>query len=90
MIVTSPKFYSGIRSDPYLKVKDTDVDVKVFKRSYFSNRTVDLLHILTDDRCRSKVLFSNTHVHDYDLKVKAINLQMLIVNILKAHIFRTI
>ena len=51
---------------------------------------MDLLHILFDDRYRSKVSFSNTHTHAYDLKVKVIDLQILIVNILKAHIFRTI
>ena len=51
---------------------------------------MDLLHILFDDRYRSKVLFSNTRVHVYDLKVKVIDLQILIVNILKAQIFRAI
>ena len=44
---------------------------------------MDLLHILFDDSYRSKILFSNTRVHVYDLKV--IDLQILIVNILKAH-----
>ena len=51
---------------------------------------MDLLHILFDDRYRSKVLFSNTGAHAYDLKVKVIDLQILIVNSLKAHIFQTI
>ena len=51
---------------------------------------MDLLHILFDDRYRSKVLFSNTGIHAYDLKVKVIDLQILIVNILKAHVFRII
>ena len=49
---------------------------------------MDLLHILFDDRYRSKVLFSNSRIHAYDLKVKVIDLQILIVKILKAHIFR--
>ena len=75
--------------DPELKVKVTDLDVKVFKSSYFPNHTMDLLHILFDDRYRSNVLFSNTRVHAYDLKVKVIDLKILIVNILKGHIFRT-
>ena len=51
---------------------------------------MDLLHILFGDRYKSKVLFSNTRLHAYDLKVKVKDLQILIVNILKAHIFRTI
>ena len=51
---------------------------------------MDLLHILFDDRYRSKILFSSTHAHAYDLKVKVIDLQILIVNSLKAHIFQTI
>ena len=85
MIVTGPKFYSGI-----LKVKVTDLDVKVFKSSYFPSHTMDLFHILFDDRYRSNVLYSNTRAHAYDLKVKVIDLQILIVNSLKAHIFQTI
>ena len=51
---------------------------------------MDLLHILFDNRYRSKVLFSNTCAHVYDLKVKVIDLQILILNILTAHIFQTI
>ena len=51
---------------------------------------MNLLHILFDDRYRSKVLFSDTRANAYDLKVKVIDLQILIVNILKAHNFRTI
>ena len=73
--------------DPDLKVKVSDLDVKVFKSSYFPNHTMDLLHILFDDRYRSKILFSNICVCAYDLKVKVLDLQILIVNILKAHIF---
>ena len=76
--------------DPDLKVKVTELDVKVFKSSYFPNHTMGLFHILFDDRYRSKFLFSNTRAHAYDLKVKVIDLQILIVNILKAHIFWTI
>ena len=64
--------------------------LKVFKSSYFPNHKMDLLHILFDDRYRSKVLFSNTRIHAYDLKVKVKDLQILTVNILKAHIFRSI
>ena len=44
--------------DPDLRVKVTDLDVKLFKSSYFPNHTMDLFHILFDDRYRSKVLFS--------------------------------
>ena len=51
---------------------------------------MDLLHILFDDRYKSKVLFSNTRVHAYDLKIKVIDLQILIVIILKVHISGTI
>ena len=50
---------------------------------------MDMLHILFDDRYRSKVLFSNTCIHAFDLKVKVIDIQILIVNILKIHFFRT-
>ena len=89
MIVTGPVLFR-YTPDPVLKIKITDLDVKVFKSSYFPNHTMDLLHILFDDRYRSKVLFSNTNAHAYDLKVKVIDLQILIVNSLKAHIFQTI
>ena len=47
---------------------------------------MDLLHILFDDTYRSKVLFSNMCAHAYDLKVKVTDLQILIVNSLKAHL----
>ena len=89
MIVTGPVLFRHTH-DSDLKVKVTDLDVKVFKSSYFPNHTMDLLHILFDDRYRSKVLFSNTRLHAYDLKVKIIDLNFFIVNILKAHIFQTI
>ena len=40
---------------------------------------MDLLHILFDDRYRSKVLFSNTRVHAYDIKVKVIDLEIFLL-----------
>ena len=72
MIVTGPVLFRHT-PDPDLKVKVTDLDVKVFKSSYFLNHTMDFLHILFDARYRLKVLFSNTRIHAYDLKVKVID-----------------
>ena len=48
-----------------------------FKSSYFPNRLTHLVHIWFDDRYRSKVSFSNTHTHAYDLKVKVMKFLML-------------
>ena len=45
MIVTSFKVLFRLTPDPDLKVKVTDLHVKVFKSSYFPNHTMDLLHI---------------------------------------------
>ena len=37
---------------------------------------VHLVHIWSDDSYRSKVLFSNTHTHAHDLKVKVMDLEI--------------
>ena len=59
-----PKLHSALPKFSTSKVKVMDLDifnVKVFfKSSYFSNYTMDFVHILYDDRNSSKVLFSNT------------------------------
>ena len=51
--------------------------LKFFKTSYFPNCTMDLVHIWCDDRYRSKVSFSNTPAHAYDLRVKVIDFEIL-------------
>ena len=47
-----------------------------FNSSYFPNHLIHLVHIWFDDRYRSKVLFSNTLTHAYDLKVKVMDLEI--------------
>ena len=51
---------------------------------------MDLVHIRFDDRCRSKHLFSINPTHTCDLKVKAIDLEILYYKCVKACIFKTL
>ena len=66
----------------HLKVKVrsrswTFLMLKIFKSSYFPNYMMDFVHIWYDDGYSSKVLFSNTPAHAYDLMVTVTDLKVL-------------
>ena len=49
---------------------------KVFKTLYFLNSQMDLVYILYDNRCWSKLLLSTIHTPANDLEVKVTDLEM--------------
>ena len=52
--------------------------VKDFKTLYVLNPQMNLLYIWYDNRCWSKILFSNSHTSAYDLEVKVTDLKICI------------
>ena len=52
--------------------------VKVFKTLYFLNPQMDLLYILYDYRCWSKILFSAIHTTAHDLEVKVTDIEICV------------
>ena len=63
-----------------LKVKVTFMltfYVKVFRTSLFPNPLMDLVHVCSDDRYWSKILFSTIPTPIHDLEVKVMDLELL-------------
>ena len=65
--------------------------VKVFKTSYmyFPNHLIDFVYIWYFDRYRSKILFSNTPKHAYDIKVKDTDLEHLYIKVFWFKVFNS-
>ena len=94
LFATHPKVFSSPGQSPGRAValplaSASTFTLKVFKSLYFPDHLTDLVHIWYDDRCSSKVLFSNTPAHYLKVKVRSRSwtLKFLILKIFKSSYF---